>query len=306
MAHSTGSEGVYGAPPLELAEVGAGARQLSPLVPGAEALEDLPDAALTRLVIAAPPGAVEHRYVLAQGLRVLAAGGELIALAPKDRGGARLRKALEGFGCVVAEQARRHHRICHVRRPAACVGLEAAIAAGGLQRVAGLDLWSQPGVFSWDRVDPGSALLLAGLPAYAGRGADLGCGVGVLARAILASPGVTELALIDIDRRAIAAVSRNIDDPRARILQLDLRAPVPDLVDLDFVVMNPPFHESGAEDRTLGQTFIRRAAAMLHRGGTCRLVANVGMPYEAALDEGFAHVTPLGQKNGYKIIEARK
>jgi 16S rRNA (guanine1207-N2)-methyltransferase len=303
----TGREGVYGAPPPALADVGAGARQLSPLVPGAEALEDLPDAALDRLVIAAPPGAVEHRYVLAQGLRVLAPGGELIALAPKDKGGSRLRKALEGFGCAVEEAARRHHRICHARRPAACAGLEAAIAAGGPQIAPGLGLWSQPGVFSWDRVDPGSALLLAALPAYAGRGADLGCGVGVLARAVLASPAVSALALVDIDRRAIAAARRNIDDARADFLQIDLRAPAPaGLADLDFVVMNPPFHESGTEDRTLGQTFIRRAAAMLHRGGTCRLVANIGMPYEAVLDECFAHVTPLGQKTGYKLIEARK
>jgi 16S rRNA (guanine1207-N2)-methyltransferase len=70
--------------------------------------------------------------------------------------------------------------------------------------------------------------------------------------------------------------------------------------------MNPPFHEAGVEDRLLGQTFIRRAAAMLRKGGTCRLVANIGMPYEAVLNEVFKTVTPLGQANGYKLFEARR
>lgn len=300
-----GTEAVYGAPPRELTEVARDARQVSPLVPGAEAIEDLAAASLERLTIAAPPGAVEHRYVLAQGLRALRPGGALVAMAPKTKGGARLRKSLEDFGCAVEETARRHQRICHVRRPEVCAGLDEAIAQGVLQIAPSLGLWSQPGVFSWDRIDPGSAALLAALPAQKGRGADLGCGVGVLARAILASPAVTSLALIDIDARAIAAIRRNIDDARASVLQADLRGPAL-LTDLDFIVMNPPFHDAGAEDRNLGQTFIRRAAAMLRKGGTLRLVANIGMPYEATLAETFKTVTPLGQVNGYKLIEARK
>ncbi|MDR3508312.1 MAG: methyltransferase [Caulobacteraceae bacterium] len=306
MAEQLGTEGVYGSPLRELADVAPGARRFSPLTPGAEALEDLADASLTRIVVAAPPGAVEHRYVLAQALRVLAPGGELIALAPKDKSGSRLRKTLESLGCSVEETARRHHRICQVRRPQACDGLAEAIAEGGPRIAPNLGLWSQPGVFSWDRLDPGSAQLLATLPDFVGRGADLGCGVGVLARAVLKSPNVTSLALVDIDRRAIAAARRNIDDPRASFAQADLREPAPLLTDLNFVIMNPPFHDAGAEDRRLGQTFIRRAAAMLKKGGTCRLVANIGMPYEAILAECFKTVTPLGQRQGYKLFEARK
>jgi 16S rRNA (guanine1207-N2)-methyltransferase len=299
------TEAVYGAPPRELAEVAREARQVSPLVVGAEAIEDLADASLERLTIAAPPGAVEHRYVLAQGLRALKPGGAMVAMAPKTKGGARLRKSLEDFGCAVEETARRHQRICHVRRPEVCTGLDDAIAQGALQIAPSLGLWSQPGVFSWDRIDPGSAALLSDLPEQKGRGADLGCGVGVLARAILASPAVTSLALIDIDARAIAAIRRNIDDPRASFLQADLRGPAL-MSDLDFIVMNPPFHDAGAEDRTLGQTFIRRAGAMLRKGGVLRLVANIGMPYEATLAEAFKTVTPIGQAHGYKLIEARK
>ena len=300
-----GAEGVYGAPPHDLAEVATDAIQLSPLIPGAEALEALATASLDRVTVAAPPGAIEGRYVLAQALRALRPDGALIALA-EGEGGARLRKTLETFGCAVDEIARRHQRICHAVRPEACEGLDEAIAAGTLQVVPALGHWSQPGVFSWDRVDPGSAALLAATPAYSGRGADLGCGIGVLAGAVLASATVETLIGVDIDARAIAAARRNVTDPRASFVQADLREAWDAPEDLDFVIMNPPFHDAGAEDRTLGQAFIRRAAALLHKGGTLRLVANIGMPYEAVLGECFRTVTPLGQTHGYKLFEARK
>jgi 16S rRNA (guanine1207-N2)-methyltransferase len=52
---------VYGALPAALAEVPAGARQVSPLVPGAAALEDLPSAGLSAAGVAAPPGTNERR-----------------------------------------------------------------------------------------------------------------------------------------------------------------------------------------------------------------------------------------------------
>ena len=180
------------------------------------------------------------------------------------------------------------------------------IADGAPRRVESLGLWSQPGLFAWDRLDPGSGLLLDPAPDFSGRGADLGCGMGVLSRAVLASPNVTELTLIDLDRRAVDAARRNIADPRARFLQFDLRAAVPDVKDLDFVIMNPPFHEGGGEDRYLGQAFIATAAAMLKRGGVCRLVANIALPYEAILQQHFATVTPLARAKGYKVFEARK
>jgi 16S rRNA (guanine1207-N2)-methyltransferase len=302
----TAAEGVYGAPHPDLAQVASDAPRFSPLVPGAAMLEDAADASLTRLVVAAPPAVLERRYVLAQALRILATGGELVALAPKDRGGARLRGELEAFGCVVAERAGRHQRICELRRPAAPTGLDAAIAEGAPRIVPALGLWSQPGVFSWDRVDPGSAQLLKIAGDFSGRGADLGCGIGVLATAVLGSPNVTALTAIDIDRRAVLAAQHNLDDPRVRVIQHDLRAPPPGLEGLDFVVMNPPFHDGGQEDRRLGQIFIARAAALLRRGGICRLVANVGMPYEAPLAEHFAAVKPLGVSGGYKLFEARR
>jgi 16S rRNA (guanine1207-N2)-methyltransferase len=296
--------GLYGDPPAELADRQAGAIQLSPLVPGSVALEGLPEHSLDDMTILAPPGTIERRHVMAHALRALAEDAPLTVLAPKDKGGSRLRKELEAFGCSVAEDARRHHRICTTARPSMPVGLDEAMVAGAPRLVEPLGLWSQPGVFAWDRIDPGSALLLEHLPPLAGRGADLGCGIGVLSRAVLATPAVAELTLVDIDRRAVEMARRNVADERARFLWADLRHGVPGLAGLDFIVTNPPFHDGGAEDRALGQAFVRRAASLLRRGGRLLLVANRHLPYEAVLKASFRSVVLRVEGGGYKVYEA--
>ncbi len=300
------SGGLYGSPPEILIAVEQGSRQFSPLHPGAAALEEQPAGTLTGFVMAAPPGTAERRYAGALMLRALAPGAPFTILAPKDRGGARLAAELRGFGCAFHEDARRHHRICTGSRPAEVTGLEAALREGGPQDVPALGLASQPGVFSWDRLDPGSALLAPRLGALSGRGADFGCGIGVLALAALASPKVTALTLIDIDRRAIQAARRNVADPRALLRWADLREPDASLDRLDFVVANPPFHDGGSEDRGLGQAFIRRAVAALRTGGRLWLTANRHLPYEAVLKPLFKRVTLVVEASGYKVYEAQK
>jgi 16S rRNA (guanine1207-N2)-methyltransferase len=300
------SEAVYGAPPLELAAVPDSATQVSPLIPGAARLEDAAPESLERIDILAPAGTIERRYVLAHALRALRPGGRLTALAPKDRGGSRLAKELAGFGCAVHEDARRHHRICVVSRPEVVTGIADALHEGGPRHIDNLALCTQAGIFSYDRLDPGTGLLLASLPPLAGSGADFGCGLGILARAVLASPKVTALTLIDIDRRAVEMAKRNVGDPRATLRWADIRTGDLGLARLDFVVMNPPFHDGGAEDQALGQAFITRAAEALRPGGSLWLTANTHLPYEAPLNAAFKSVALRASAGGYKIYEARR
>jgi 16S rRNA (guanine1207-N2)-methyltransferase len=306
MSDASSNSAVYGAPPPALADIPASALQLSPLSPGSTAQESLADASLDEITMLAPAGTIERRYAIAQALRALKPDGQLLVMAPKDRGGTRLAGDLTLLGAAFGETAKRHHRICQVTRPADLAAVETTVADGAPRLDPDLGLWTQPGVFSWDRIDLGTALLIEGLPPLAGKGADLGCGLGLLAHKVLASRDVTDLALVDIDRRAIDAVRRNVDDPRVTVHWADLRGLEPALTDLNFVVMNPPFHDAGAEDRALGAVFIRRAAGMLKKGGVCWLVANRHLPYEKTLAEHFSHVTPRGEGGGYKVYEARK
>ena len=300
------SHAVYGLPPVDLAETPDTALQVSPVIVGSSRLEDVPDASLEGATVYAPAGTIERRYVLAHALRALAPGARLTALAPKDRGGARLAKELAGFGCVPSDMPKRHHRICTVARPPEPSGLGVAIDEGGPRHIDNLALCTQPGIFSWDRLDPGTALLMHRLPALKGRGVDLGCGLGLLGRMVLGSSAVTEITLIDLDRRAIEMAKRNVSDPRARIVWGDLRAASGLPTGLDFAVSNPPFHDGGGEDQALGKIFIQRAADSLRSGGTLWLVANAHLPYEATLRERFRSVETVAQEGGYKVFEARR
>jgi len=299
---------VFGAPLPDLALVPTGAVQVSPLVPDSPALEDVAPASLAGLVMAAPPGTVERRYALALALRALSPSAPLTVMAPKEKGGRRIAKELEAFGCSVEGTSRRHQRICQTTCPStihADAHIDAAIAAGGPCFVDAIDSWSQPGIFSWDRIDPGTALLLSVLPTFKGAGIDLGCGLGVIARGVLASPDVTQLALVDIDRRAIVAARRNVEDPRATFHWADVRA-LAGLTGVDFVVMNPPFHDGGQEDRALGQTFIQQSHRALRNGGQAWLVANRHLPYEAVLSAAFSRVVLRVEQDGFKVYEATK
>jgi 16S rRNA (guanine1207-N2)-methyltransferase len=305
-ATATEATGVYGAPPSDLVDVPRDAVQFSPLIPGSASLDNQPEASLDAVTMLAPPGTLERRYALALALRALKVGGVLCALAPKDKGGTRLRKELEGFGCAVEDISKRHHRVVTARRPEKLTGLDEALAEGGPRLSDELKVWTQPGVFSWDRLDPGTILLIEHLPALSGRGADFGCGLGFLSHAVLISPAVEQLTLIEVDRRAVECAQHNIADPRARFVWGDVRDQHPDLTDLDFVVMNAPFHDAGQEERGLALRFVQRAAEVLRKGGVCLMVANRHLPYEATLAPLFKHITPIVQTAGYKIYEARK
>ena len=295
---------LYGRPPLVFDPPGA-ATQTSPQIVCSTALEGLPDNSVETAMVYAPPGVLERRHTLAQTLRALKVGGRLDVMAAKDKGGSRLKKELEAFGLEVGETAKAHHRRCVVIKTGNETGLDAAIAAGAMQMVDGLDAWSQPGVFAWDRIDAGSMLLAQALPPLKGAGVDLGCGYGALATVVLGASAVTSLRLVDLDRRAIAAARKNVTDPRASFEWADART-LDDVGELNFVVSNPPFHDGGAEDKRLGQAFIRKAAGLLKKGGVLWVVANRHLPYEAELKDAFKRVDMIADSGGYKVFEAVK
>jgi 16S rRNA (guanine1207-N2)-methyltransferase len=295
---------LYGRPPAVFDPPGA-ATQVSPQIPGSTPLEDVAEGSADSIMIYAPPGVLERRHTLALALRALKVGGRLDVMAAKDKGGSRLKKELEGFGVAVGESAKAHHRRCLVIRPETLTGIDEAIAAGAPRLVEGLEAWSQPGVFAWDRIDAGSLLLAKALPPLKGKGADLGCGYGALATVVLGSQAVTSLRLIDLDRRAIAAAQQNVSDPRVTFEWADART-IEATGDLDFVVTNPPFHDGGTEDKRLGQAFVRQAAGLLGKGGVLWLVANRHLPYEADLKAAFKRVAMVADAGGYKVFEAVK
>jgi 16S rRNA (guanine1207-N2)-methyltransferase len=294
---------VYGDPPEALAERPRGATFIDPRRPGSGDLEALADRSVGAMIMEAPGGTLERRALIAHALRTLVDDGELVVLAHGARGGRRLRAELAAFGCAAHEETRRHFRICSTRRPDQLVGVDEAISGGAPQKID-LDMWSQPGLFSWSQLDPGSALLIGMMPPLCGRGADFGAGIGWLAKAALRSDAIDEMTLVELDARAVRLARRNIADPRARFLHADATSPEHGLSQLDFIVMNPPFHSGGMEERALGTAFIRAAARALRSGGSLWLTANRHLPYEEELSQRFSRWTQRADQAGYKVIEA--
>lgn len=177
-------------------------------------------------------------------------------------------------------------------------------AAPGEARDEAQSYRTLPGLFSADDIDPASALLAEALPAgLKGVVADLGAGWGYLSARLLAkAPGIATLHLIEADARALDCARHNVTDPRAQFHWADATRPLK--LQLDAVVMNPPFHHGRAARPQLGTAFIRAAAAMLKPSGQLFLVANRHLPYEAALTESFRKHAELPGSPAFKIFHA--
>lgn len=240
---------------------------------------------------------------IARGWALLAAGGTLVCAGANDDGAASLEKHVARAFGGVNSLSKHHSRVFWFakgdREPPDCWRHLAT-----LQPVGDGSWVSQPGIFSWDRVDDGSALLAKHLPAdLAGHVADLGCGWGYLAREVLRSPAVTKIDLIDAEYRALEAARINVTDPRASFHWLDLAAEAP-AATYDAIVCNPPFHTGRASVPELGQKVIATAARALRPGGHLHLVANRGLPYESTLKAHFASFEILADNNKFKVTRA--
>lgn len=298
---------IYGQPPLDLISPPGDSLQVSPIIIGSHQLASLPENHFESALLYAPPGVQERRYATALILRALKPMGQLCVLAPKDKGGQRLRKELEALGLQLEEGAKRHHRLCWAQKKNLNSETQDTYAREGAPRHhGGLLMYTQPGVFSWDRLDEGTALLLKHLPDLGGTGADLGVGIGHISQKVLGSAKVKSLKGFDLDARAIALARQNIQDPRFSVQHADVRYLEAPAQGLDFVVMNPPFHNGGIEDKSLGQTFVRKAAEQLRTSGCLWMVANRHLPYETLLADSFKTVRMVEQTGQYKIFEARK
>ena len=243
---------------------------------------------------------------IARGWELLAPGGRLVCAGANDDGAASLEKHVaKAFGLEGA-LAKFHCRVFWLtkgeRTPPDYWRDLAAL------KTVGDGSWaSQPGTFSWDHIDDGSALLATHLPNdLTGRVADFGCGWGYLSREVIArSPGVAHIDLIDAEHRALEAARTNITDKRASFHWLDLTAePTP--ATYDAIVCNPPFHTGRAALPALGQSVIESAARALRPGGRFYMVANRGLPYEPLLKANFASFETPADNNKFRVSRATR
>jgi 16S rRNA (guanine1207-N2)-methyltransferase len=169
-----------------------------------------------------------------------------------------------------------------------------------------LTLATDRGVFSGERVDPGTKYLLLEAPAPPATGTfvDLGCGYGPIACTLAArAPGATVWA-VDVNRRALELCARNaaalgLDNVRA----VDA-ADMPADLAVDLLWSNPPIRIGKAALHDLLLTWLKRLAPR----GVALLVVQKHLGADSLqrwLDEEGWTTTRLGSRTGYRLLEVR-
>jgi len=256
----------------------------------------------------------EARAQLARAAAKARPGGMVIACAPNTEGAKTLEKDLQDLLGGSDKLTKNKCRVVweSVQPDRLDKDLLAEWLALDAPRPVLDGVWaSRPGIFAWDRIDPASRLLADLLPeTLKGRGADLGAGFGYLARTVFEkAPKVTSIDLYEAEKRALDLAERNLSAFKGKRTMTGIWSDVTKGIEgpYDFIISNPPFHQTGKADRSdVGQGFIRAAAGGLRPGGEFFMVANRHLPYEQTLGTVFANVTQLADEGGYKVIRAVK
>lgn len=259
-----------------------------------------------------PKNVIEAQYWIALALSCLGDNGILICAADNKAGGARIQKILQDFGLedVQSISKNKAKAVWGVKKNVNNDLIKNALQNGRMQLVEDINFVSQPGIFGWDKIDKGSEILTKHLPKdFTGSGADFGCGYGFLSHHILSSTGVLKkLYCVDADYRAVQVSRENLKNSSCEIAFMwdDLTQPKNELKNLDWIVMNPPFHEGKKADFDIGVSFIKIACHSLRSSGNLWLVANAMLPYEDVLKMHFSSVEKKFEGSGFKVFCAVK
>jgi len=255
---------------------------------------------------------VENLYNFAYLSQFLSQGGRLVCCMSNKIGAPRFQKHLaELFGEVEAESKNHYRVFWGVKKD----GLNQEvfnqwIKLGGLREIQAGAFVSQPGIFGWEKIDLGSKLLVENLPkSLPGRGADLGAGYGYISHHLVHNvTGIKALHLYEAENLALDAARENLKNTNGIELSFEWHDVPLGLKhrDLDWIVMNPPFHTGKVNSIGVGYKFLKAAKGSLRPGGELYLVANSHLPYREALKSDFGGFDLLAQANGFTVYRAAR
>ncbi len=186
---------------------------------------------------------------------------------------------------------------------------------------------SLPGVFSGDRLDQGTELLLAHIPEALSQSSDdesgiasiidLGCGNGVVGVVAAALHPQAQVTFIDESYRAVASARAtalaSLGDERTEtdtrfvagngIFDLADGEPIePGSVDL--VLNNPPFHTNNALSDAIAWSMFADARVALRPGGELWVVGNRHLAYHAKLKRLFGNCDVIASNAKFVLLRA--
>jgi 16S rRNA (guanine1207-N2)-methyltransferase len=170
------------------------------------------------------------------------------------------------------------------------------------------DYYAKSGVFSADKIDAGSQVLIEAIKSREIHGivGDFGAGFGYLSGELLkTNVKIKEIFLIESDYSALNLAQMAIISNKAKFIWNDATKIIYKN-HFDFIVMNPPFHSENIKDISLGISFINSAYNSLKINAVLYMVANEKLPYENTLKNIFKNYEIISREKRYKVIVARR
>ncbi len=269
-----------------------------------------PKLSVDRVIMRIPKLLPYFEYQLAQLAAVMPAGTQLLCAGMDKHLSPHTATIMEQqLGNVDRHRGRQKARTFTASLPGAA-RVQTPAQASYQCDVIGLELSGLANVFSREKLDLGSRLLLENLHGLepVSSVADLACGNGVLGIAAL-QLNLTRSVLF-ADESAMAIASAQTNTTKVSATDVDTSFHLGDgLKGLDrkfeLILCNPPFHLGHAVDDFAGRRLLEQAAQSLLPGGSLLLVANRHLEYATSLKRLFRHVEIMAQNNKFVVWQAR-
>ncbi|MGV8883973.1 MAG: class I SAM-dependent methyltransferase [Microbacteriaceae bacterium] len=173
-----------------------------------------------------------------------------------------------------------------------------------------VDLTTANGIFSPERVDAGTQVLLSSVPAPppGGNLLDLGCGWGPIALTLASESTNATVWAVDVNERALDLVRRNATVMGLTNVNAVLPQDVPASIEFTTIWSNPPIRVGKNELHAMLQLWMPR----LEPGSDAWLVVQKNLGSDSLhrwMDDVFADslsVTRAATNKGYRVLRARR
>lgn len=171
-------------------------------------------------------------------------------------------------------------------------------------RAGDLNLYSKPGLYGWDKVDEGSALLVEQFPSVrpAANILDLGCGYGYLSVQAWQYFQPERIVATDNNAAAILAARTNFASQQipGGVIAADCGSGIEEHFDL--LLCNPPFHQGFAVERGMTEYFVRNARRLSTDEGEVLFVVNRFLPLEKVARTCFTTIRELADNGRFRVL----
>lgn len=168
-----------------------------------------------------------------------------------------------------------------------------------------LTVASLPGVFSQQKLDVGTALLLKHLPKnISGEVLDFGCGAGVISSFIGKKFPQAQLSLLDVSALALTSAEKTLSLNKLTGSVFASNSLSEVKASYQFIVSNPPFHQGVKTHYQATETFLSEIKNYMDNQGVITIVANSFLKYPPIMNKHIGNTKTLTTQQGFSIYQA--